>query len=283
MKTNETVGDMYHVCSEGIKTGSLFDDDRSFITGMNTIAFCTLSHKVKILCFCLMDNHVHFIVHADRYECNRFIISYKSRLARDRNGLDKEMKIKIKPITDYQYLMNSIAYVMRNPIAAGFPYMPHEYRWASSCLYFCKNTYRPAFSGCISQMSKESVRKILRTRQHLPDSWTIDTDGMIWPGHYVDYESVNRLFRSPKRFLYYLSVTQDITLMEPSSESAASLRDKELRDAAIQMSGRLFGSASPLALPAARRISLAKELRRELGCSYKQLARVLRLEVTDAM
>lgn len=282
MKMLENLKDIYHVCSEGLKTRALFKNNEEFIYGMNAAALCRLSSQTDILCFCLMDNHVHFILNSTYEECRKFIIKYKHLLAIRNRELKEDIKISIKPANNHNHTLNAIAYVIRNPIAAGYQYMPDSYPWSSSGLYFKSDPHLGGYTEKVSDMTLRQVQQTLHTRQRVPGDWTLNRNGMIWPGHYVDYESVNRLFRSPKRFLYYMSVTQDTILMEPTfEENPAILRDKELREMASVLSEKTFGISDINSLNGESRLSLAKILRRQCGCTNRQLARTLHLEIRD--
>lgn len=84
----------WHVCTDGLEKGLIFKDKDDFIFGMNGVPVCALRHDVYVLAFCLMDNHVHFILAGDEFSCRNFILSYKRRLfsLADLDGVDVCMK-----------------------------------------------------------------------------------------------------------------------------------------------------------------------------------------------
>ena len=53
----------YHVCSHGLEKNDIFKTQADFIAGMNDVAICIIGFDVKILCFCLMSNHFHFVLY----------------------------------------------------------------------------------------------------------------------------------------------------------------------------------------------------------------------------
>lgn len=69
----------YHVSSHGLEKNDIFKKREDFIAGMNDIAICILGFDVSILCFCLMSNHFHFLLHGTEEECMRFSQEYKRR------------------------------------------------------------------------------------------------------------------------------------------------------------------------------------------------------------
>ncbi|MBO5194900.1 MAG: hypothetical protein J6B62_08395 [Bacteroidales bacterium] len=277
METPEKIEDIFHVYSDGMRTDSLFLDDKAFVAGMNAAAICSLKCKVKVLCFCLMDNHVHFILNGTRVECGNFIIRYKTWYAKWRGGLQEDMLIGIKAIETQDYLLSAIAYVLRNPIAAGFPYVAGDYKWSTASLYF--REFHKYMGLPISEIGLMKRRELFSTRQEFPDDWTMDDSGMIWPGHYVQYETVNKLYRNVKRYMYYQSATQEASVSESlGMTEMIVLPDKELRKAAKGLSEEIFAKDNIVSLSVNERLILAKKLRQKFGCSIKQIARIVHLE-----
>lgn len=131
----------YHVFTKGLEKDLLFHDDCEFIYGMNLIPRCLKSADVRALAFCLMDNHVHFVLEGPMEKCKQFMTSYKRALLsflnkwRKRN-LSETMCPGIVRIDNTDNLQTVIAYVLRNPIAAGINYLPQDYLWSSASAYF---------------------------------------------------------------------------------------------------------------------------------------------------
>ena len=136
----------YHYATEGLKDDFLFASTLEFIAGINRIALCLCrigsDHPVQIICFCLMDNHVHFILYGTEKDCDLFMVTYKNaterwlRHHRDKNGPGKNWRIGHWLIEDKDRLKTTIAYVHRNPTAAGMAVSPAGYRWSSASLVF---------------------------------------------------------------------------------------------------------------------------------------------------
>ena len=194
-----------HICTAGLEKEIIFKTDADYIFGMNSIPACMADRDISMHAFCLMDNHVHFIAHGTEEDCGGFIKAYRKRLftLADMSSAD----ICMKEIDDTEYLKRAIAYVLRNPPAAGLAVLPTHYRWSSGPLYFNDgNTLtanRPVTD--IAHMSKRRQQKLFRTRGQLPGHYTVTADGLICPGCYVDYRAVEEIFRSPVRMLYFLS------------------------------------------------------------------------------
>lgn len=95
----------YHFCTNGLLKNIIFSSNEDYIYGMNAIAICKIQYiDVKILAFCLMNNHVHFILDCEKDDGLSFMKHYKLligkylknkyRTERNLNGADigcKEM------------------------------------------------------------------------------------------------------------------------------------------------------------------------------------------------
>ena len=67
----------YHAFTRGLEKDLLFYGDAEFLYGMNIIPRYLKLSGTRLLAFCLMDNHVHFVLEGCRAACNQFIINYK--------------------------------------------------------------------------------------------------------------------------------------------------------------------------------------------------------------
>ncbi len=276
---------IYHICTSGLAKSLWFRDDEDFIDGMNSVPVCALEASVIIYCFCLMSNHVHFIVRGEDEDCNRFIREYKRRrslqLSR-KYGLEHSIQgsdIFCKSIDDMQYMMTVIAYVLRNPMAAGIAVLPTDYRWSSSGIYFADRSLR--FSGCksIKRMSLTGKRKLFKSKIQLPDNYMIDADGVVHPGSYVDYKAVERVYNSPKRLLYHISSVNDMEVeLETDILTKSSYKDSELQASLEILCMEKFHGRKYSSLRIEDRYLIAREMRKRYGVGAKQLSRILSLD-----
>ena len=264
--------DCWHICTRGLENEVIFKSDEDFIYGMNGVAVFALIYDLKILAFCLMDNHVHFVVQGSRDACIKFIRYYKRRLSvlADMTVADE----CLKKIDDEEYLKRVIAYVLRNPMSAGLDAFPVTYRWGSGVLYF-NGMYHSQEKVSVADVGRKELRKILGTRVVLPDNYRLTRDMCVDPACYVDYRAVEELYRSPARMMFYMSRNEDME-MELASGILDRHRygDKELRGVVMQMCRDMFRSDSPESLCVEDRYRLADALRRKYGLSVSQLARI---------
>ena len=210
----------YHAYTKGLKRNLLFSCDEEFVYGMNLIPKALRRSGAVLLAFCLMDNHLHFILKAPRDRCNSFMINYRKSLgtflSKSGRRISEEIETGISRIGTSDYLMTSIAYVLRNPMVAGTNYIPQDYRWSSASIYF----RRQARIGAVGQralgtLSYKDKRVVLKGRCDFPDDWLVDEEGMILPECYTAVAEVEGLFSSVRRYCIIFQQTARRKLTEP--------------------------------------------------------------------
>lgn len=272
----------FHVYTKGLNKNLLFSCDEDFIYGMNLIPKCLRGTDIRLLAFCLMDNHLHFILGAPRDACNRFIVNYKRNLGAFLAGsgrkIGEAVEAGVSRVGSSAYLMTSIAYVLRNPVVAGAGYIPQDYRWSSASLYY-RRRERDGDGGLrtIGRLSYRERRALLKGRCDFPDEWVIDEDGMILPEFYTAVSEVESLFASVRRYLYYLSSNHEAEV-NGAMDDKVRLRDADLRKEAVKICLDKFGTASVTMLDHGQRLLVCKCLRKEFGATFKQIGRIMHMD-----
>lgn len=274
----------YHVCSEGLEKRMIFRNRREFIMGINYVALCHLKCNVRILCFCLMGNHFHFILSGSYQECWKFGNEYKRmcgmmmRRTQESDAGMKDVELQVKEITNMSYLEYAIAYVLRNPVVAGFRIMPHQYEWGSGDMYF-RSSYiasgRRADSFSIKELSR-----MLNSNIKIPGHYIIDESGIISPLNYIDYKAVEDIFKHPSRLLGLLSAKK-----ETEFEIFMGVADnytpdiEELKDSVRELIRVEFGVKAVSQLSMEQKVLLCGLMRRNFRASRKQIALITRLNM----
>ena len=287
---NTPVRNCWHFSTDGTYAEVLFRDREDYVDGMNRIYLIALRYGIVILAFCLMDNHVHFILYGRLDDCQKFMSEYVRQISSTisrRYGLSKELRtlpVHYQTIGDDLYLKTAICYVIKNPTVAGLPYMPYDYPWSSGPLYF-RQEDMSRHCGDISGMSSRDRVRVFHTKRALPDGLLV-RDGLILPENYVAVREVEQLYRTHRSFNYFLGTSREDTIESRGGAiSRLSLPDSEMRQHRRELSRELFGRESPRMLSTTQRLRLARELRRRFNSSPKQLARLvgLRLEEVEGM
>ncbi|MCR4859610.1 MAG: hypothetical protein K5910_02980 [Bacteroidales bacterium] len=282
------VRNCWHFSTDGTFAEVLFRDRQDFTDAMNRLYLLARKSPVTILSFCLMDNHIHLILHGILSECNRFVHEYVRQTSLSisrRHGLRKELltlPVHYQEIDNDFYLKKAICYVHRNPTSANLPYLPTDYPWSSGGLFFrTRGEWNSvtAHPDTVESLSGERRRALFRTREALPDGLSVRAD-LILPENFVPVELVESLFRTARAYNYLMGSTREEDIESRGGAiSRMSLPDAEMRQHRREISQALFGKVSCRDLDTGQRLRLARELRRRYNSSVKQVARLVGLPV----
>jgi len=282
----------YHSCSKGLKLETLFASETEFIAGMNRIGVCLKicereNRPVVVVAFCLMGNHVHFILHGKREDCLFFMQKYKQLtgiwISNHRDyKLSEIIEIGIWKIPDNDKLRDKIIYVLRNPIPAGINVTPQGYRWSSARLMFADNSFINVMGKRLSEFSARDLYRKLGTTQKLPDEWYVMPNDLIWPGEYTNYRVAEKRFNNVQDFMFMLNQTKiDKDGNREEMEDFISVPDGDIKSRAVEIAKKLFGKDSIRLCSAEERIDIARIIRKEFKCGYKQLARIFHMDAEE--
>ena len=184
----------------------------------------------------------------------------------------------IIPIRDEESLLTVMAYIDRNPIVAGYRYLPSEYPWGTARYLFKESHIGNGMERTLGSMSLRSRRLLLGSKVELPGNWTVNSSGMINPLWFWDKEFVETLFRTPSRYMYFLTKKLEGEIdLAISGGNGTFIPDKDLRPVITSIAEEMFGQVDIRTLNISSRMHLARKLRYEYGASYKQISRMLHL------
>ena len=266
----------YFISTDHFDDRDWFRDDEDFRTGMNQVAVADNDADVSILAFVLMSNHVHFVVSADNAETARKLMDrYKQLYSyyiyqkyRTPEFLRRN-PIHIREVFPAnESFERAVAYTLMNPVAARLCAMPGAWRWGSGNCYFNDSLPRGA---PLSTLSQRKCIRLCHSKRKLNPGLTFSEDGVILPQSYISIETVEAIFRSIKRFQYFLNSS---SAAKNRAEQTSSLyfRDQTIQAAVPEMKARICGEEEPQVEHWAR---MARELRRRFNSDHKQIARVL--------
>jgi putative transposase len=127
-----------HITQRGNRREDIFRDDEDKEKYIKSFQFYRKKYKVKLYAWCLMDNHVHFVVEPQNHKglaklfcaLNTKYVRYfhakygaTGRLFGDRY---------FSACLDEEHLYEAIRYVELNPFSAKMESKPGEYRWSSA-------------------------------------------------------------------------------------------------------------------------------------------------------
>lgn len=281
----------WHFYTDGNAVDRLFDDRQDFMDAMNRIFVAQHSFNMLILAFTLMDTHLHFVIYGNFDECKRFVLKYiklTSMHISDRHSERKKLNnlsVHHQKIDNDYYLKTVICYVIKNAPVGGLHYNAFDYPWSSGALYFrehnCWTT--PSWAEKIKDTAKynrlsnfnvRGLKSFLKSQQiSLPDAIIIN--GIVFPGEYVEYKLVERIFKSHRSYNYFMCRTRDEDVeSKDGAMSNLTMPIYELREYRNILCQELYKTQSIRSLKTEQRIKLAKYIKSKYNSSPKQIARV---------
>ena len=283
MKTHDHAS-YYHVCTDGNALQWMFKDDEDFIAGINRIAICTLENSIGVIAYILMDNHVHFIIWGDIVQCKNFITKYKlltGKWIKSKYGDSRYLKhlpTQLIHIANEEQLLDTIAYIDRNSVVAGYRHLPSEYPWGSARYLFRSTQMQYGSTKRLGSLSKSEKQTIIKTWCNLPEDWEIDEMGMILPKHFLNISKLEGIYKSPNKCLYHLSKRLEGKI-EMLHGTQAFICDKELRIITRDIAEELYGKDTPEKLDFNSKLNIARKLRYNYGSTPKQISRMLSIDI----
>lgn len=278
----------YHLCTEAMKRCLMFRDNEDYVVGVNYLAVSKLEYGLDILAFCLMSNHLHIVARGTHETVKKFTTSFKRRysmwITRKYGELKslKNVKVFVKEIGDDNYLKQVIAYVLRNPVAAGLNVSPFQYIWSSAGCYFARigDDMEVIKTTASSVLSQNSVRCILKSKSSIPRAISFVNRQIVDMRSFVDYAYTESIFRTPKALMFYMSKDNDSSLeLEMSMKRKVVFSDHTIQKAVMDFCKERFHVNDKDELSIEERCSLIRYLRRNFNSSPKQIARLLDLDL----
>lgn len=130
-------GSTYHLMARGNDRRRIFEDDedRSCLLGLMDVV---ATHRAWVgYAYCLMENHLHFVVTTPRADVGDGMRDLLSRYARrfnrrhGRSGHLFSERYRLVLVQDDAQLLATIRYVARNPTRAGITASPEDWPWGS--------------------------------------------------------------------------------------------------------------------------------------------------------
>lgn len=272
--------EIYLVSTDHLEDRLWFREDADFKVGMNYAALVSAQSNVRILAFILMSNHVHFVLEGTEEDARSFISEYKRRYSKyyqgkygvreflRGNGVD----IRLLEL-EGESLERAIAYVQMNCVAANICMHPSLYPWGTGPTFFNPNR---AEGKLLMQLSRRAQVRILNSKAMPPKEFRLTEEGYIDPSSYVNVPFVERLFRTPSRFNYFLqnSSKAKIRLEE---NALPSFRDQSILTAMPDLCRSLFRKSNVQELSRDQLGELLKQLRFRFSADVAQLSRIMEI------
>jgi putative transposase len=132
-------GVVYHVTNRAREGLVLFDSPTAYLAFIDLIAETLARQPVRILAFCVMANHWHFVLWPETDVAisafvGRLTMTHAMRFHRwhGTSGPLYPKRFEARPVQTGASLFRVIRYVERNPCAAGLVSAPAAYPWSSA-------------------------------------------------------------------------------------------------------------------------------------------------------
>ena len=128
----------YHITQRGNYRQNVFEDDEDRLSYLSWIDDYSKKYKLSIFAYCLMDNHVHFIVIPREEDSLAKVFSishmrYSQYFNKKKNASGHLWQGRFYScVMDEDYLMAALRYVERNPVRAGIVRKPWRWKWSSA-------------------------------------------------------------------------------------------------------------------------------------------------------
>jgi len=142
-------GNFYHLFNRGCNKDLIFKDHSDYENLLMRIQKSDFREYLTIVSYCLMPNHYHFLVKqiTEKPISNwiQFIFNGYSQYFNhkySRSGTLFESRVKLRLITDEQYLIRSSLYIHHNPVSAGLVSKPEKWEYSNYLEWVGKKRFR---------------------------------------------------------------------------------------------------------------------------------------------
>lgn len=178
-KRNFRCKQVYHVFQRGSFRKQVFVSDEERAVYLNYFFQLARRHHVRVHNFCLMNNHVHFVLEQTRkHGISRLMRDLQGGHTRKQNARLKtfgnlwNQHYGCKHVVSESYYQALMWYVSNNPVKAGFRKAIEEYRWCGAKALVEGGSYAMQVPGGDGKM--HTVRIALWTERFF-QNWTTKT------------------------------------------------------------------------------------------------------------
>ena len=207
---------IYHIILRSVNQHIIFEDDSDYQKFLFVLSDCVKKYDIQIYAYCLMDNHVHLLIHSTPDHLSGFFQSLGTKFARwynnkySRSGhLFQDRFYSVAIENDRSFLL-ALLYIHNNPVNANICRYPSEYRWSSFNAYYgAKNTLVNVSYAYGVGGSKESLLRYFAVEQISSDNELFINDHRE-TSHFLTDERALILFKETTN----LSSTSDVTTIQ---------------------------------------------------------------------
>ncbi len=169
----ESESGYYHIITRGINKEKIFEGKHEKEAVTTLIRDKTKEETCKIAAYCIMNNHLHMIVIAEKPALvnimKRINISYAMSYNQrhERIGPVFQDRFKSENINNERYLYGALRYIHNNPVKAGVVSTAQEYKWSSMREYVYDKP------GLVDREIKDNIMNRFTSRKDFIDFHTM--------------------------------------------------------------------------------------------------------------
>lgn len=193
---------LIHICIKS-ETEVMHREEDDYRCGISKMALVASRTGTIIYAYAFMSTHIHIV--AETRNVSRFVSNFKNAYTRWFNhkycrvGRLGEKRCHIEYLDNLNRALRAINYVLRNPV--------HHLVCDTALGYeFCSARY--VFQGTICRGDATVSRRTSRyypSRHPLPGNMYLNEQGMISPECFLDRATVERIYISPRKFLFHIN------------------------------------------------------------------------------
>ena len=203
----------YHLCTDGLKEGSLFYDEGEYVNAVNTISLLDLKYPVKVHFYEVMRSHLHLIVSGLGTYCVDSFDYLKDRiggrLRKDgKPPLPSDYDFRLYPIENEEHMRDNIIYIAQNAPKV-MEILPGGYLWGSALMFYSdlSRLFETVRAG---DLSDRELERMFGTHLAIPpDRLILPRLGMVMPQSFVDPGVFYKVFPTAKEYLIRLAKDYD--------------------------------------------------------------------------
>lgn len=223
---------IYHIILRSVNQHIIFEEDSDYQKFLFILSDCVKKYDSQIYAYCLMDNHVHLLIHSSPDSLASFFQSLGTRFVRwynnkySRSGHLFQDRFFSVPVENDKAFLSVLLYIHNNPVKANICRYPSEYRWSSFNAYY--GTKNPVVDISFANDlcgSKESLHHYFGTEQISSDHELFINDHRD-TSHYLTDEYALSIFKSVTN----LSSTSEVDTLQKTQRNdyVRQLRHKGL-------------------------------------------------------
>lgn len=128
----------FHVMTQGINKSYIFDNPKDIKYYINIIYKLKQEHKIKIIAYCIMNNHAHILIEAEDIKMlSKYMQRLNTKYAKYYNTKYKRVgyvfrnRYKSEGIYSKKQLYNCMKYIYDNPVKAGICKIASDYPYSN--------------------------------------------------------------------------------------------------------------------------------------------------------